>query len=154
MQAMASEDYESAAQFVKDFLDLDLQPAMMQDQVEGTQAEQQHKACRMLALQTGYICLDGTLHLFISYERSCMTALHHTPVCICMPCMPSCRGTCCNCSCMLRQSHCSTCLRACRCCSSRSSSWSALWQASCSRRLPVTIRLMSCDSPGFMPRLA
>lgn len=42
-QAMASEDYESAAQFVKDFLDLDLQPAMMQDQVEGTQAEQQHK---------------------------------------------------------------------------------------------------------------
>lgn len=53
MQAMASEDYESAAQFVKDFLDLDLQPAMMQDQVEGTQAEQQHKACRMLALQTG-----------------------------------------------------------------------------------------------------
>ena len=43
MQAMAREDYEAAAQYVKDFLDLDAQAAPVQDQVEGTQAEQQAK---------------------------------------------------------------------------------------------------------------
>ena len=43
VQAMAVENYEGAAQFVKDFLDLDAQAAPLQDQIEGTQAEEQNK---------------------------------------------------------------------------------------------------------------
>ena len=41
---MAREDYEAAAQYVKDFLDLEAQAGPVQDQVEGSQAEQQSKA--------------------------------------------------------------------------------------------------------------
>lgn len=41
LQAMAVEDYEAAAGYVKDFLDLDAQAGPVQDQVEGTQAQEQ-----------------------------------------------------------------------------------------------------------------
>ncbi|KAK9800868.1 hypothetical protein WJX73_002883 [Symbiochloris irregularis] len=42
-QAMASENYEAAARYIRDFLDLDEPPEAVQDQMEGPQTQEQHK---------------------------------------------------------------------------------------------------------------
>ena len=60
---MAREDYEAAAQYVKDFLDLDVQATTVQDQVEGTQAEQQNKVRPTVS--------DSIAHLHASHLKCC-----------------------------------------------------------------------------------
>ena len=62
---MAVEDYEAATQYVKEFLDLDAQAAPLQDQVEGSQAEEQSKVSKSQPSKSLKACRSG----------ACMTGL-------------------------------------------------------------------------------